>query len=331
MSLPSATELLLAWDAKRPRSQQKEIGVSQLGCCRRQTGYMLASFPADEDFEPNVTQAAMGSAIHEALAAGARLAIPGAHAEALEIHFAGLTGHPDLVHDGTVVDFKTLGYSMQLAGIRQKGPPQRNIWQVSVYAAGLILAGHPVTTTRLNYIARDSGDEFVWEQPFDAAVVEEAMIWLADVRAGPIEILPRDYRPDSAMCKSCQFFTRCWDAPRGTDDRHVLFTDDPDVASWALALWDAGLTRKRAEELEKDAKGALDYLRTITRPGERQEFAVAGLDEGDVLIFKVSKGRTSLDKDKIFEDYQRAGALPPTQTGAPVISVALVSREERDD
>lgn len=327
MSLPTTSELLLAYDAQRPRSQQTEIGMSQLGGCRRQTGYMLSRTPHDEGFGANGVQAVMGTAIHEAAAAGALLVNPDVLAEQIEVFFGGLKGHPDLYYEGVVRDIKTLGYTMQLEDRRRHGPKQRERWQVMTYGAGLIVAGHPVHTIQLDYLARDSGEEYLFEEPFDYMVVAEAMAWLDEVRTTEPAMLSRDYRPDSALCRNCPFFERCWDAERGTDDRHVLFLDDPDAARWALQLWEAGLAVKAAEKRVQDARGALDHLRSVTYPGEHEEIELAGLDDGDVLEIRVQRGRTSPDMDRIRADYERAGAKPPVRTGEPIIKMALVNRD----
>jgi hypothetical protein len=324
--IPTTSELLLAYDAQRPRSQQVEIGMSQLGGCRRQTGYMLSRTPPDEGFANNGVQAVMGTAIHEAAAQGAKLLVPDAEAESLEVHFGGLTGHPDLYLDGVVRDVKTLGYTMQLEDRRRHGPKQRERWQIHTYGAGLIVAGHPVHTVELDFLARDSGDEFLHSEPFDPIAVADAMAWLHEVRTTEPAMLARDYRPDSAICRSCPFFERCWEAPRGTDDRHVLYLEDPDAGRWALQLWEAGLDLKQAQQRAQDARGALDHLRSVSRPGEKEYIGGLGLDDDDVLEIRVQRGRSSLDGDLIRADYERAGAEPPMRTGEPVIRMALVKR-----
>jgi len=344
VGLPATTELLLKWDSQRPRSQQAEMGMSKLGSCRRQAGYHLQGYPADEGFTGNKIQAVIGTAIHQAAAEAARELVgravhapdgsqgdyggpaPQVMIEDIEVRFGGLTGHPDIYLDGVLRDIKTVGYSMQLEQRRRDGPPQRERYQVHTYGAGLILQGYPVHTVQLDYIARDSGEEFLFEEPFDVAVVEEAMAWLDDVRHSEIITLSRDFRPDSATCQQCPYFQRCWEAPRGTDDRTVLFRDDPNAARWALQLWEAGLDRKRAKRREDDAKGALDHLRSVSRPGEKEDIAVPGLDDDDVIRFTVKRGRQSPDMAKIAVDYKNAGARPPMRYGEPTIGVALIKR-----
>jgi hypothetical protein len=329
MSLPSATEILLAYDAARPRSQQAEVGMSQLGACRRQTGYMLRGTPPDEDFRESGTQAVLGTAIHEVLAEGLRLLVPEAHAEKLTVHFGGLMGHPDVYHDGVLRDYKTLGYSIQVESRRQRGPQQRERWQAHTYAAALIIGGFPVHTVQLDYIARDGGEEYLFEEPFDAVAVAEAMNWLEDVRVTEVALLERDYRPDSAVCKGCKFFTQCWQMPRGREERTVLFLDNPDIAHWAHQLEAAQKAGKKAGEDEKDARGALEALRTVSRPGQKEYIAVPGLDK--VIRISMNKGRRTPDMPQIANDYKRAGARPPTRTGDPVVKIALVKPPKETD
>jgi CRISPR/Cas system-associated exonuclease Cas4 (RecB family) len=328
--IPTVRELLLAHDAQRPRSQQVEMGMSSLGSCRRQAGYHAQGYAPDPEFVDVGIQAVLGTACHEAAARAARALIPGAAAEDLEVSFAGLKGHPDLWVDGTVVDLKTKGYSLQVENVRQNGPAQRDLWQISAYAAGLILAGYPVHTLRLDYIARDSGDEHIHEQPFSTEVVQLAMAWLADVRETMAEMLPRDYRPDSATCRSCRFFRRCWQAEPPSDDRHVLFLDDPDAAAWAERLEDARARLKAAERDEADARGALDHLRSVRVPGEKEWIEVPGLEK--VIRFSVRKGRQTPDMAQIALAYKRADpdARPPVKYGEPTIGVALIKRKPED-
>lgn len=326
MSLPSATTLLLALDAQRPRTLQKEMGMSSLGSCRRRAGYDAQGYEPDPEFEDNGIQAILGTAVHEALAAAARLVLPGSYAEELEVSFGGLKGHPDLLCAGTVRDYKTLGYAMQLEDRRQRGPQERERWQAHTYGAGLIVSGFPVEWVEIDYIARDSGEEYLFREPFSIDAVEAAMAWLKDIRETSVALLPRDYRPDSATCRSCRFFRRCWDAEPGADDRHALFLDNPDAAQWAQRLEAARARKKLAESDEADARGALDQLRSVGQPGQREEIAVPGLAK--LIRFSVKRGRESPDMPRIAMDYKRAGARPPMKRGDPVVSVALVKPPE---
>lgn len=98
-------ELLLLWDADRPRSQQREIGWSDLGVCRRRAGYRLAG--VEPTNRGGSIQAAMGSAIHLVQEEALRRYVPAASAEE-EVEFAGIVGHLDRYEHGTVADTKGL-------------------------------------------------------------------------------------------------------------------------------------------------------------------------------------------------------------------------------
>jgi hypothetical protein len=323
--LPATAELLAAWDAQRPRSRQGGIGMSDLGGCRRRTGYRLAGTPPDDGYADVKTQAQMGTAIHQAAAAGAVLAIPGAQAETLEVEFCGLAGHPDLYHAGTVRDIKTLGYTLQLEKIRRDGARLRDRWQAHCYGAGLIRSGRPVGTVEIDYLCRDSGEEYLFSEPFSPGLVKDAMRWLSTVRNSELHTLPRDYKPDSATCQGCEFFRRCWDTEPGRSPLAVLYRENPGARRWAGLLEDAQERLGRAQEDVEAAKGALDALREISEPGERQELDVGW--PGRVVEFRVKRGRRSFDRAQIAMDYKRAGARPPEIRGEPVTECRIVKRD----
>jgi hypothetical protein len=319
-AIPTATELLRAWDAARPRSSQAELGMSNLGGCRRAAGYRVHGYSAGDGFS---MQAVLGTAIHEALAASARLALGDeAMVEDTEVRFAGVTGHPDLCKGGTLVDFKTRGFAVQLENVRRHGPPRQHLWQAMCYAAALILAGREVTTVRLDYIDRGSGEEYVWEAPFSMADVRDAMAWLRNVREAPLESLPRDYAPDSAYCRNCPFFQPCWGrAVPDRDPRSVLYLEDPDAERWLRQLAAARAAKSAAEAAEAEAVGALDAIRTIVTPGDSQD-VVAGEMSARISI---TKGRSSLDRTAIERDYAQAGLSAPVKYGTPTVKITITS------
>src|SRR5438034_1072354 len=128
------------------------MGMSKLGSCRRQAGYHVQGFPADEGFTESKIQAILGTSIHYAAAEAARAFVPGAQTESLEVRFGGLVGHPDIYLDGVLRDIKTVGFALQLEQRRQLGPPQRERFQVHTYGAGLVMAGYEVHTVEIDYI-----------------------------------------------------------------------------------------------------------------------------------------------------------------------------------
>jgi hypothetical protein len=215
-----------------------------------------------------------------------------------------------------VRDTKTHGYQMQLEKIRVQGPPRQHRWQVNIYAAALIVAGHEVSEVELDYIARDSGNTYMWHGEFDYAAVAEATSWLANVRETPLDWLSRDYAPDSAHCKSCPFFDTCWAGHAvDRDPRSVLLVEDGDAIKWATLLGDALDRKHQAEEDEKKAKGALDALRPNTGAPSRGEVALEGFPW--ILRWTISATRR-LNGEQIEDDYARAGASVPRTRGETV-------------
>lgn len=268
--MTSTSELLLLADRQRPRSQQREIGVSDLGSCRRRTGYKLAGIaPVNEH---GSIQAVIGSAVHDMIA---KVLQDGAAEEGdlveEEVYFAGIKGHLDRyeARSQTVCDVKTTS-TRWLEHIRIHGPEHSHLWQVSVYAAALVRRGVPVKRVRIDYLVRDTGEEYQWPspegKPLDAADVRDAMEWLAAVASAPVDMLPRDYEPESVYCLGCPFGGAdggiCWEGHVPERDRRsVLLVDDSDAAKWAQELFDAREARKAAEAREKRAKGVLDGVR----------------------------------------------------------------------
>lgn len=331
MTLPSATELLAAWDSQRPRSLQKTLGMSALGGCRRRAGYIAQGFDEDPGFDKKRNiQAILGTAVHEALVKAAKLdpaLPPGSILDDAVVEFAGVTGHPDLFVEPVLRDFKTIGYATQLAKVKARGPSRQHRWQVAFYAAALILAGYQVQTVEIDYIVRDSGEEYIWSGPFSMDDVRDAMAWLKIVRETPAGKLTRDFRPDSGTCAGCPFFQRCWqkEAVPGRNLRTVLYKDWPNAADWVELLEATRESLARVKEQESDAKGALDALRTVTEPGESELVEVPGLD-GKLIRFTVTWGKRTLDAERITADYARVGAEVPMRTGEPGVKVSVVAR-----
>jgi len=275
----TTSELLLQADRLRPRSQQREIGMSDLGSCRRRTGYKMAGVqPVNE---VGSVQAVMGSAIHDMVADVLRsIAKPGDLVEH-EVNYAGILGHLDRYESDTqtVVDTKTTS-ARWLEHIKLHGPEHSHLWQVSCYGAALIAEGIPVKRVRIEYLARDTGEEYVWPspegRPLNPQDVKDALNWLRVVRDSELSMLPRDYDPDSVYCRGCPFGGLdggiCWEnhVP-GRDLRSARFVDDPDAEKWAEQLWQAREQVKLGKEFEAEARGALTAIVTqdTVRIGDR--------------------------------------------------------------
>jgi hypothetical protein len=261
----TTAELLLIADRRRPRSKQREIGMSDLGSCRRRVGYKLAgTAPVNQC---GSVQAVMGSAIHDMVADVLQdIKAPDDLVEH-EVRFAGVLGHLDRYEAEArkVADTKTTS-SRWLEHIKLNGPEQGHVWQVSCYGAALIAEGHPVEQVQLDYLARDTGEEWVWAERFDPRHVRDAFEWLAQIRDSEIGMLPRDHDPDSVFCQGCPFGGEdggiCWEGHVPDRDLlSVLFVEDPEKEKLADELWAARQEIKRLTAHAARLKGALDALR----------------------------------------------------------------------
>ncbi|MGH3991529.1 MAG: hypothetical protein ACRDSN_03590 [Pseudonocardiaceae bacterium] len=323
----TTAELLLAWDRRRARHRQAELGMSEVGDCRRRAGYRLAGTPPSNP--GGSVQAVIGTAVHHAVAealTGLRdegLVPPGDLVEH-EVSYAGLVGHLDRYRSGdaAVEDTKTTT-DRWLERVKLHGPPRRDVWQVSLYAAGAITQGHPVRWVVLNYVARDTGREWRWSTRFSPQHVRDALAWLDGVRSAPVDYLARDHAPDSAWCRHCPFRSGCWEQPpAGRDPRVVLYRADPDPAKWAARLEAARADKADAEAREAEAKGALDAV----RPADDGTPVDVGLPY--LLRWRTSVTRR-LDTGAVRGDYADAGLEPPT-TPSPRTVLEFVARDPGD-
>ncbi len=275
--MPTTSELLLLVDRQRARSRQRELGMSEVGGCRRRAGYKLAG--TEPVNEVGSVQAMMGTAIHEAVAAGMRLvAGPGDLVER-EVRFAGLVGHLDRYEADTrtVVDTKTTS-THWCEHVKVHGPSQQQRWQVSLYAAALVMEKVPVERVRIDYLVRDSGAEYSVGWALDPKDVRDAVAWLGQVRDTPLAMLPRDYAPDSAFCRGCPFGGAgggvCWEGHvPDRDPRSVLVAEGQEVGAAAAELFEVRQQVKKLRARDEHLRGVLDAVRpdgdAVVRVGER--------------------------------------------------------------
>ena len=303
----TTADLLLEWDRSRPRSQQRELGWSEIGGCRRRAGYRLAG---TEPTNPGGSvQAVLGTAIHDAVQQRLNETAGPDDLVEYEVRFAGIVGHLDRYEAATgyLVDVKTTS-SRWLEHIKVHGPDRSHLWQINGYAAALIREGRQVRRVVLDYIARDTGELYRWTSTPDPMKVRDALDWLKSVRSVPVDMLNRDYEPDGPFCKHCPFYEVCWDgATPGRDPRSVLYVEDPDARKWAHQLLDARRIIADAKKLEAEAKGALDAIRV-----DDGTVVDVGLGDGNGLLWETTTSHR-LDTAAVKDEYRRAGATPPTR------------------
>lgn len=323
----TTAQLLLEWDARRARSQQAEIGMSEVGGCQRRAGYRLAgTTPTNRG---SSVQAVMGTAVHAAVEQVFREMqeaglIPADDLVEFEVRFAGVLGHLDRYEARTqrIRDTKTTS-DRWLQHIKIYGASEQHLWQTHLYAAAVMQTGRRVREIIIDYLARDTGDDHQEIVPFDTKHVRDAMRWLENIRTTPLEMLNRDYEPDSSFCGNCPFFKTCWGgAVPNRDLRSVLLVEDPDKEKWARQLFEARAAKKIAEALEAEAKGALDGLRPVTEG--TSDLIDVGFEH--LLRWTVTTPKR-LDTEAVKREYAKAGAKPPYKDSKPTVKLEFVSRE----
>jgi hypothetical protein len=291
-------DALVKADSARPRSLQTAIGVSQLGGCRRQVWHKSRG-----DAETNETlrlPAIMGTAIHTAIEAA--LNIPGALIE----HRVELDGLPPATIDffdpakGEVVDWKTITLKNVAYFVTQQ-----KRWQVQTYGYLMEKAGHQVNTVTLVGIPRDGteNDIVVYSEPYDPAVAEQALAWLADVTSR--EEAPSPERDAASFCaKYCPFYGSVCQGI-GKDMTGDAIVDE--VAETAARRYKEINTEIKQLEAEKDAaKAALEGVNGVTLDGIRVRWSEVA-------------GRQSPDTEEITK---LLGSVP-TRQGAPSLRLEV--------
>lgn len=188
---------------QRGRSNQVQIGPSELGGCRRKVWYRLNGQPETNDNELKLA-AIMGTAIHAAIenALGTNKEV------VLEqtVEYGGMKAHVDcyIPSIGAVVDWKTVK-----AKNLNYFPSMQQRWQVQVYGYLISKSGlGKVQTVSLVAIPRD-GDErdiLVHTENYDETIALEALNWLEAIKTS--DAVPNPER-DEGYCK---FYCKYYDA-----------------------------------------------------------------------------------------------------------------------
>ena len=187
----------------RPRSNQVQIGPSELGGCRRKVWYRLNDQPETNDNELKLA-AIMGTAIHGAIES----ALDGQEDLMIEteVEYNGMKAHIDLFipSSGDVVDWKTVK-KQNLSYF----PSQQQRWQVQVYGYLLDKSGKG-KPQRVNLVAiprdGDERDIKVHSEDYDEAVALEALSWLEAIKESGEAPSPER---DESYCK---FYCKYYDA-----------------------------------------------------------------------------------------------------------------------
>jgi len=194
-------------DASRSRSNQTQIGPSELGGCSRKVWYRINSQPATNDDSLKLA-AIMGTAIHAEIENALTRKDPEAKRFQLEteVEYNGMKAHVDcyLPEDKMIVDWKTI--KAKTAGYF---PSKQQRWQVQVYGY-LMMHGakKPVEKVALVAICRD-GDErdvIIHEEPYDESIALEALEWLKQIRESVTAPAP-----EKDAVSYCRFYCQYYD------------------------------------------------------------------------------------------------------------------------
>ena len=196
--------VLHAKDSSRDRSQQTQVGPSEIGGCRRKVWYRLNAQPQTNENQSKLA-AIMGTAIHAAIEDAIQHLDPEGkdYFVESEVAYGDMKAHVDLFipSTGAVIDWKTskvknLSYF----------PSKQQRWQVQLYGYLLSKNGYDVKTVNLVAIARDGAekDVRVHTEDYSEEIALEAMAWLEEVKA--MQELPSPEK-DATFCKDyCQYY-----------------------------------------------------------------------------------------------------------------------------
>jgi hypothetical protein len=340
MTARTLTAAAHAVDERKARSKQKKLGASDVGTCRRRTGYVLAGVRPTNS--PSKMKAILGTWLHK----GALHALAREYGALTEVELEDevLRGHSDAVYveplsepvrEGSMQHFVAVDVedvktrSVNVWGMFvERGPYLSEWWQVALYAdlirrgkvkrRGGVLQDVPpsalqIRTLRIRGLCRDNGDEHVFERPYTQELADQAWAWLDEVLDSPDPTqLPKDEPgPTSSMiCENCPFRDRCW-PPRDDGKAPESVIEDALIEGALAEYHEAQQLESAANRRKKAARAMLD----AAPAGTYGPFAL-GWSGG-------YRPKATPDMELIRRDYaDRGEALPMrTSTTSPSISV----------
>jgi hypothetical protein len=217
--------MIKARDLAAPRSQQRELGPSEIGHpCMRKLAYGLMQVDrCNPSFDP--LPAIIGTATHKWLESAAMYANTtlGRHRWQVEVRVnpaPWLSGSCDLydADTATVVDYKVPGASRMKA--YKSGPSDQYRTQVHLYGKGFRNAGLPVETVAIMFIPRGGtlASSILWSEPYDESIANAALARRDQVACllndFQVEKTPERYEWFSRSGPDCMFCP--WFSPNPT-------------------------------------------------------------------------------------------------------------------
>lgn len=290
---------LTQYDNNRARSQQVEIGVSQIGGCRKQVWLQMQD--AERTNDTLKLPALMGTAIHkmieEALAADWN-----DYQMEREVEYDGLKGHIDLYLPaiGAVIDWKTT----KLKNL-DYFPSKQQRWQVHLYAFLLSKNGESPKTVTLVGIPRD-GDERhirIHTENYDEQMAMDALLWLADVKQATEAPAPERYA--AQFCQHyCPYFG---DICTGKEKEINAETITDDVVIGAVEKYlEVTAEIKKLEDKKDGIKALLENVDGVTPSGITVKWSQVA-------------GRSSIDEQEV----QKLLGYVPKKQGDPSMRLSV--------
>ena len=294
---------LTTYDNNRERSQQKQIGVSQIGGCRKQVWLQIQDTPKTN--ETLKLPALMGTAIHkmieEALVKD-NAANWGDYWLEEEVEYDGLKGHIDLYIPsvGAVVDWKTT----KLENLTYFPSTQQRT-QVQLYAYLLSKNGHSPKTVTLVGIPRD-GDERnikLHTEEYNEAMALEGLAWLREVQS--MDTAPAPERYAAQFCKFyCSYYGESCGG-KGKEVAETSITDNQTVSAIERYITLA----KEIKELEAEQDGIKSHLEGVD----------GVTPNGNIVKWSQIAGRQSIDEKAVEE----ALGFVPKKQGEPTMRLTV--------
>jgi len=271
------------------RSQQKKVGPSEIGGCRKKVWLKLQGV---EQTNTDTLRLAsiMGTAIHTYIQEAFERQDPFKERYILEgeFEYEDLMGHVDMydIEKQEVIDWKTTKKS-NLTYF----PSKQQRWQVQVYGWLIAQNGKPVKNVTLVALARD-GDErdIVYHtEPYDEAIALEALNWLREVKAMTEAPAPEK---DAFFCKSyCGYYDAtglkgC--VGKGKAEAEGALIEDEEARSAARDYLQAVSEINELEKIKEALKGRLEGVSGVT-------------PEGIKIVWSEVAGRKTVDEAKVRE------------------------------
>lgn len=261
--------------AESDRSQfaKDRLGVSDIGHCREYARRVIIGAPR-EGTQQNYLPAFVGTAVGDRIENEIKKAWPNARTQVdVTVHLVvqdfalNIPGHPDLVLEDGVVDFKTQD---GLGVARNSGATLQQKFQVTLYASGLIAAGVLTEDCWLSLVFIDrSGkepDPHIETWQYDPAIQAEAEEWLGDVIYAVVNNETASKDMPRSWCEACcDFAPSC----RGGDTDVEGLITDPLILD-AVRVYRAALDAEKAAKKDKDS--AVSILRDVR--GSTGEYSI---------------------------------------------------------